>query len=453
MDESPIDKGVNEGTAGVRKRFIQAVQRIVEGVLKRSAREIQADFRQFFLPPDISQARIVIVLLAVTVALFAISDYMLLGLTLPFFALVVLRTVLIVYSGWQFKYIRRVGNYQSYDRSIFSYLMALSVGVLLVNLTRPENFLPHIIVIDVAVFVYYVVMPTRFIYQAVPSLLFSIGEVVIIMFTFEEFMAPSLVTALISLVFVNIIAALSSLQLHTYRWRIYENVAGRKETDRLVAIGQTAGMIGHDIRNPLQAIVSELYLAKDGVSSSPQVPKAETLESLNLIEQQTEYISKIVSDLQDFARPIKPEYEEVDLSQLLVSVFQTIDLPEKIILKVDVKGFPKIRTDPTLLRRALTNLVNNAVQAMPEGGNLELTAHKHEDRAVITVADTGKGIPEEIKPKLFTPLVTTKAKGQGLGLAVVKRLVEALGGSIKFESQIDRGTTFQITLPIEKYRA
>jgi signal transduction histidine kinase len=110
---------------------------------------------------------------------------------------------------------------------------------------------------------------------------------------------------------------------------------------------------------------------------------------------------------------------------------------------------PKIETDPTLIKRILTNLINNAIQAMPKGGNLELMACIKEGKAVITVGDTGQGIPEEIKPKLFTPLVTSKAKGQGLGLAVVKRIVEALNGSITFESEEDKGTKFIIKLPIE----
>jgi signal transduction histidine kinase len=208
-------------------------------------------------------------------------------------------------------------------------------------------------------------------------------------------------------------------------------------------------MVGHDIRNPLQAITSELYLAKEAIANSPHIEdRTQTLESINLIEEQTDYISKIVSDLQDYARPLKPEYSEINLSGLIVSVFQTISIPDKIVLKIDVKGFPKIKTDPTLIKRILTNLINNAIQAMPNGGILELTAYKKDSKAVIAVSDTGKGIPEEIKPKLFTPLVTTKAKGQGLGLAVVKRLVEALNGSITFESQEGKGTTFTIQLPL-----
>ncbi|MGD0406527.1 MAG: ATP-binding protein [Candidatus Bathyarchaeia archaeon] len=391
----------------------------------------------------------VIVLLALTVALFAISDYMFFGLSSTFYALAALRLGLIFYSAYQIRYIRQVKNYRSYDTSTFIYLLTLVVGILLVDSTRPQNFLPHIIIIDITVFVFYLVIPTRFIYQALPSLVFTIGGVLIIMLSFKSFEAPALFTAFFSLIFANVVAPLSSLQLHSYRWRIFQHVTERKDTDRLAAIGQTAGMVGHDIRNPLQAITSELYLAKEAIANSPHIEdRTQTLESINIIEEQTDYISKIVSDLQDYARPLKPEYSEINLSGLIVSVFQTISIPDKIVLKIDVKDFPKIKTDPTLIRRALTNLINNAIQAMPNGGNLKIIATKTENKAVIAISDTGKGIPEEIKPKLFTPLVTTKAKGQGLGLAVVKRLVEALNGSITFESQEGKGTTFTIQLPL-----
>lgn len=131
----------------------------------------------------------------------------------------------------------------------------------------------------------------------------------------------------------------------------------------------------------------------------------------------------------------------------MTSVFQTLDIPEKVVISVDIQSFIDLRTDPTFIRRILTNLTNNAIQSMPDGGKLEIKSSKTENQVVITVSDTGEGIPEEIKPKLFTPLLTTKAKGQGLGLAVVKRLVEALDGTVTFESETGKGTKFTITLP------
>jgi signal transduction histidine kinase len=106
-----------------------------------------------------------------------------------------------------------------------------------------------------------------------------------------------------------------------------------------------------------------------------------------------------------------------------------------------------LRSNPTLLRRILTNLIINAIQAMPQGGNLTVNATPLNGNLLLVVKDTGVGIPEDVKPKLFTPMMTTKAKGQGLGLAVVKRLVEALGGSVSFESQVGKGTEFLVTLP------
>jgi signal transduction histidine kinase len=105
-----------------------------------------------------------------------------------------------------------------------------------------------------------------------------------------------------------------------------------------------------------------------------------------------------------------------------------------------------MQTDPVLLRRVLNNLANNAIEAMPDGGKLEIGAFRRNSAIILCVSDTGAGIPEEVKPKLFTPLVTTKSKGQGFGLSVVKRMTEALGGFVTFESKIGKGTTFMITL-------
>jgi signal transduction histidine kinase len=220
-----------------------------------------------------------------------------------------------------------------------------------------------------------------------------------------------------------------------------------QEKERLTAIGTTAGMVGHDIRNPLQAMMSDIYLMKDEISSNDCKNKETLIESLDSLDANISYINKIVQDLQDYSRPIKPEYSVVDLSNVLVRVFENIGVPDSIKLSIKVNDLEKLWIDPMLLQRALSNLVTNAIQAMPKGGVLEITGYPKNNKAVITVSDTGMGIPNEVKPKLFTPMMTTKSKGQGFGLAVSKRIVEALKGTIGFESEKGKGTKFIIELP------
>jgi signal transduction histidine kinase len=126
----------------------------------------------------------------------------------------------------------------------------------------------------------------------------------------------------------------------------------------------------------------------------------------------------------------------------------SVKVPGNIVSQIECDtALPKIKTDLTFLKRVLVNLATNAVQAMPNGGKLTIKASQKDHDFIITISDTGTGIPEEIKPKIFQPLMTTKSKGQGFGLAVVKRLVEAQGGTITFESQVGVGTTFKISFP------
>jgi len=225
-----------------------------------------------------------------------------------------------------------------------------------------------------------------------------------------------------------------------------------KDAERLAAIGATAGMVGHDIRNPLQAITGDVYLLKTELVSMPESEdKKSVIESLDGIEKNVDYINKIVADLQDFARPLNPYFEETDLKIVIDELLKKNGLPETVKVSVNVEGeIGKVRTDSAHINRILYNLINNAVQAMPKGGKLTIHAYKEANDVLITVKDTGVGIPEGIRNKLFTPMFTTKSKGQGFDLLVVKRMTEALGGTVTFESQESKGTTFTIRLPPEK---
>jgi PAS domain S-box-containing protein len=232
---------------------------------------------------------------------------------------------------------------------------------------------------------------------------------------------------------------------------VIERTRQLQEKERLAAIGATAGMVGHDIRNPLQALISDVFLIKTELGDLPESKAKQNIhESLDSIEQGIVYINKIVADLQDYSRTLIPEYQPIDLAGLVSEAIKIIKVPNNVKVTVDIKPLPPIRIEHTFTIRVLTNLINNAIQAMPEGGQLKISAYKEKGYVHITIADTGVGMPEEIKTKVFTPMFTTKAKGQGLGLAVVKRLVEAQGGSISFKSKVGEGTKFTIKLPINR---
>ena len=230
---------------------------------------------------------------------------------------------------------------------------------------------------------------------------------------------------------------------------VEERTKQLRDSERLATIGATAGMVGHDIRNPLQAIIGDVFLAKTDLSSlTDSEQKTSVQESLFEIEKNVEYINKIVADLQDFAKPLNPTAMEIDLKRIIDEVVSNRRIPGNIQASIKVeKNAERIVADSAYVQRILSNLVNNAVQAMPNGGKLTVHAYCEGKDNVITVEDTGVGIPEEAKSKLFTPLFTTKPKGQGFGLAVVKRMTEALDGTVTFESQADKGTKFIVRLP------
>ncbi len=145
-----------------------------------------------------------------------------------------------------------------------------------------------------------------------------------------------------------------------------------KDAERLAAIGATAGMVGHDIRNPLQAITGDIFLAKTDLIAIPESEEKKCIqESLSEIEKNVDYINKIVADLQDFARPLKPNAEETDLKLTIDQLLKKNGLPENVKVSIKVESDArKVVADSTFINRIMHNLVNNAVQAMPKGGKL-----------------------------------------------------------------------------------
>jgi PAS domain S-box-containing protein len=232
---------------------------------------------------------------------------------------------------------------------------------------------------------------------------------------------------------------------------IAERTSQLRDAERLAGIGETAAMIGHDLRNPLQGLQYIVDLQKLRFERLPPAKRStddweKEAQLFDRISEQIFYMDKIVADLQDYARPIALEPEMVAVSAVINDVLASLPHTDHVKVVSDVNDF-KVMADPHLMHRVFANLVLNAIQAMPDGGTLTISASRLDDSVAINVHDTGVGIPEEMRDKLFLPLSTGKAKGTGLGLAVVKRAVDAHRGTITFESGAGKGTTFTVTLP------
>ncbi len=223
------------------------------------------------------------------------------------------------------------------------------------------------------------------------------------------------------------------------------------ESERLSAIGRTTTMVGHDLRNPLQAIINTIYLGKMKLEMiPPQIEKQEVEQIYNKIESQVMYMDKIVTDLQDFSRKISIKKEPLNMEELIQEVLSSISLPENVEVIVDTNNeSPVALVGSSSMKRVFDNLVLNAIQAMPDGGKLKIRISSRDESIVVTIEDTGVGIAQEHLEKIFEPFFTTKAQGQGLGLSICKKFVEANQGSIKIDSLAGKGTIFTIILPKE----
>ena len=190
------------------------------------------------------------------------------------------------------------------------------------------------------------------------------------------------------------------------------DITERKDAERLAAIGATAGMVGHDIRNPLQAIVGEIFLSKKEIDDLPESDAKKYLkDSIQFIEDNIFYIDKIVSDLQDYAKPLTLSIEETDFTKVVEDVFSTLKVPENINVVYCIEPcFTKLLTDSSAMKRILTNLCSNAIQAMPKGGKLTLNATCKDDKIFMSVQDTGLGIRRKLEINFSSPYLQLNLK-------------------------------------------
>jgi len=218
------------------------------------------------------------------------------------------------------------------------------------------------------------------------------------------------------------------------------------KSERLAAIGELAGMVGHDLRNPLTGIKNAAYYLKKKGATISEVQAKEMLEA---IDKAIDHSNKIINDLLDYSREMYLELTKYAARTLVDEATRMIQVPDRIQIVNHVLEKTWIWVNADKMMRVFINLIKNAIDAMPEKGTLKISSCQTEDCVEIVFADTGTGIPEEALPKIFTPLFTTKAQGMGFGLAICKRIIEAHGGTITVKTTVNKGTTFTITLPIK----
>ena len=224
------------------------------------------------------------------------------------------------------------------------------------------------------------------------------------------------------------------------------------QSERVAAWRELARRLAHELKNPL----FPLQLTVENLVRARQLPAAEFDEVFNestqTLSMEIGNLKKIIGRFSDFSKMPKPELERIEAKDVVARVRSLYaagtEDGSKIIVETDVDVRPMpLMVDPELLHRALSNLVLNAKDAMPEGGTVTISAHLKGEAVELRVADTGQGMTSEECERLFTPYYTTKQYGTGLGLAIVQSVVADHAGTIAVESCEGRGATFVITLP------
>jgi two-component system sensor histidine kinase HydH len=231
-----------------------------------------------------------------------------------------------------------------------------------------------------------------------------------------------------------------AIMLHTYREDL---VAQYARSERLATFGQLVGSIGHELRNPLGVIETSLYILKGRALDE------RGLKHANRISEQVGIANQIVSDLLDMIRDRPLDREPVRIAELFESALSIIRVPPSVRLVAEgLVDLPEIAADASKLRQVLVNLIDNAIHAVGAEGEVKVIGRALPHQIVVAVEDSGPGVDPAIRGRLFEPLITTKAKGIGLGLPLVRRIVERHGGTVTCETAPTGGARFVVRLPL-----
>jgi signal transduction histidine kinase len=221
------------------------------------------------------------------------------------------------------------------------------------------------------------------------------------------------------------------------------HLAREQRSERLAAIGQVAGGIAHELRNPLNVVKTSVYYLLNARNPTP----AKTAEHLQRIERHVIVADSVITALSNFAKLPLPNLRPFSVEQCLREVLELNPVPETIAATITCEpGLPAALADVDQMRIVFSNLVRNAREAMAQGGNLTLNGRTMDGKIEVTVTDTGAGIPPENLARIFEPLFSTKARGLGLGLAIVRAILDKNEGTLSVASESGRGSAFTVRL-------
>lgn len=237
--------------------------------------------------------------------------------------------------------------------------------------------------------------------------------------------------------------------------KAYEDLRSAKErvirAEQLATIGNMAARVAHEIRNPLVTIGGFARAINRNPQNSSRVKSNSWV-----IVQEVERLERILSNIMNFARPPSPIFEMHNINRIVDNIMELLDSEmtghEVCAEKHLDESIPLVMVDAQQLKQVLLNLMHNAISALEGEGKLTVTTVNEDRYFEIHIADTGRGIPEELRDKIFTPFFTTKSAGTGLGLPIVKKIVDDHEGAITFHSDIGEGTTFILRFPISPMR-
>jgi len=237
----------------------------------------------------------------------------------------------------------------------------------------------------------------------------------------------------------------SQSELQMKNKQLLEAQAELVKSERLAAIGELAAMVGHDLRNPLTGIKNAAYVIR---KKQDALLDETSKEMLAVIDRSVFHANKIISDLLDYSREMRLDLEECSPRPLINYALLALNRPNNIKVMDLTENEPKIWVDSNRIVRVFTNLIQNAFDAMPNGGVLKIKTRVNGDSLEFVFADNGVGMSEETIEKIFKPLFTTKPTGMGLGLPICKRFVEAHGGKLTVSSKLGEGSSFIMELPL-----